>query len=774
MKKTLKKRKLFFANLIVILGLFILPYILFGGKYYISGDDTRLYYIYPWEYLVEFTFSSWHHFSSVGTNGPTQFMMPFLTIWSALDLLIDSKITLAYLGFSAPILLGFLFFQLFLRSIIPDNNRSYIAFLGSLFYVLSPIMVYNQYFIFLSTIWLLPLIPALVFFFLRYLENGKFTNIAHGVMLSVVFSIGLFSIPWIAGIFVPLILGLIVVNLTYQKFISRKIVKRSLIFFSALFLSQAFWLFPFVMTYFGGSDVNFGSKVFSQAVSDTFSPTVLATASGNIVYPLLNLFHRQIAFDSYWQLRNVFTDFYDKTLLINIIFPTTLFIGIFKFKKVLVGNNKSVFMVFFIAFIAALFLFTVNIGPFKELFLWLGKIPGFVMFRNFYDKFALSYTIYYAILITFSFSILHKISRKVFLILSTLFLIVLLINLTQIGKIVNAPLWQTENIKRNIMISDEYTDFMKEIKSTVSSTNNIFTVPFGTALYSVIKDTDSDSVYTGTSPVKLFSGINDYSGFLSFYFSEANSIIEKLIVNREYTQLSHILQTYNVNYAFVNENIPTQVLNAWVFDKRMNKSLDNTFKRNFLEDKPIITSESGNYKLYNFKKLNTLIKSKNLFYQKINETKFNIYISKLGKDEELFFADSYHHGWKLYLERNPHKEWCQPRTKIDTSTECEVNNVFIEGNELQYSFRQMIFDESHEPHTDYFVNKWTVNPGWIKNNFDTSYYKDNGDGTIDVKITMYFLPQNYFYFGTIETVIFIIFCICSLVKDKIKVTKTYK
>jgi hypothetical protein len=254
------------------------------------------------------------------------------------------------------------------------------------------------------------------------------------------------------------------------------------------------------------------------------------------------------------------------------------------------------------------------------------------------------------------------------------------------------------------MIPAEYTDFMKSIPTRVSSTSNIFTVPFGTALYSVIKDTDSDNVYTGTSPVKLFSGINDYSGFLSFYFSEANSIIEKMIVNKDYAGLSEILYTYNVNYAFWNSNIPTDVLNTWVFDKRMNRSLDENFKKAFFVDKPLIVSEKGNYALYEFKRINTILKSKNLTYKKINETKFKLYIRGLKEEQVLIFSDSYHAGWKLFLDKNPNQNWCESFSSINGTRECGEKKSSIEGDELGLSFRKPVFPKTHLPRSIKLLN----------------------------------------------------------------------
>ncbi len=749
--KLIRTHGLALLNISLVIGLLALPYVLFQGKYYLSGDDTRFYYLYPYKYFVEYTFTSWHHFSSGRANGPTQFMVPFLLVWSFLELVIPSKIVLGYLGFSLPLLLCFLFSQLYISELISGKSSKVEAFLASIFLVTSPIMYINQYFIFLSTIWLLPLIPLVSYLFLRYQKTKSFKYIAIAIIACFILSIGLFSIPWLLGYILPLIAGVTVVGILAGLKGKIKFIKSSFIFFSCIVGSQLFWLISFAMTYFGKSEINFGSKVFSKEVADTFSPTVLATASGNIIYPLLNLFHRQIAFDSNWQLKHIFLNFFDKIYMFNIFFLVILFAGLLLYKKYLKVKQQRIYLIFLIAFLVSLFFFTVNIGPLKEVFLLMGKIPGFVMFRNFYDKCALAYIFFYSVLIGFSFSMIKAYSIKFFRICVGVFVLLVAVNFTQIGNVVNAPLWLTENTGRNIMIPAEYIDFLEQVGKTVSTSNNIFTIPFGTATYSVIKDTDSDSVYTGTSPVKLFSGVNDISGFLSFYFSEAHSII-----NQDYKGLQDMLYGYNINYAFVNSNIPIQVLNTWVFDRRMNRALDSRFINNYLEKKPILVSSNGNYQLLQFKKRNTLLKAKNLTYRKVNETKFEIYIENLKGKDSLYYFDSFHPGWKLYMVKHPSLSFCSGESESNGVIECKEAKRLFDGSELRLLFQKPVFEISHTVYSDYFVNKWEVDPAYIRSHFSKDYYKENKDGSIDFELVLYFKPQNYFYLGSIISVVIVL------------------
>jgi hypothetical protein len=67
---------------------------------------------------------------------------------------------------------------------------------------------------------------------------------------------------------------------------------------------------------------------------------------------------------------------------------------------------------------------------------------------------------------------------------------------------------------------------------------------------------------------------------------------------------------------------------------------------------------------------------------------------------------------------------------------------------LSYLYQKPIFGGSHYLVDDY-ANGWTINPNYIKQNFDPSYYKVNPDGSINIELTLYFKPQSYFYVGLI-------------------------
>lgn len=753
-KNKQKKYIIWFVQFIVVCLLFLLPYYIFGWKLYVGGDDTKLFYSYPLEFLRHVTFFSWVNVSSIGINGPNQYIAPYLAIWSLLSTIITDKTVLNHLGFSLPLVLGFIYFQKAVKELFQlDEQTNPEVLIGSLFFILSPIIIIDQMFVFLITIWLLGVIPILMFYYLRYLHSQRFIYIYQASIWCLIFSFALYGVPWLLGFALPVIIGLFCISFYFKKTELIIFIRLSSIFFGFIFLSQAFWLVGFISPYFNIGQNSFASKFLSKGFIDTYTPTILVTATGTIIYPLLNLFHRQITIDFVWKLKNVFETFYDKIIILKIIYVLIFIFGILNYKKNLKEENKKIFLILLIAFVSSIYLFTVNIGPLKDLFIFLRHVPGFVMFRNFYDKFAPGYVMIYATLITISLIMLTKKYHKHRKIILFSFLTVILINFLPVRETVNSPLWTTDSVQKTVQIPDEYMETMKYIQNNISSTNNILSIPFGTSLYTVVKDKDSDNVYVGVSPVKILSGVNDISGHLSFNFTKEADVVDGYIVNRKYSEFNKMMYAHNINYILLTKNIPKQVLNSWVFSKDLLDAQDNNFLK-AITNKKIFTSRSGNYEIYTSKTSNSLIDSKNITFKKISQVKYVIYIKGLKGKQTLSFVDSYHAGWKLFLMKNPSLNFCKKRIKKigSNSVECKADDKLFDFEDVIYSVAKPIFENTHSLVYE-GDNKWEVDSEYIFKNFDNSFYKTNKDGSIDIEMILYFKPQTYFYIGIVISLI---------------------
>jgi len=110
--------------------------------------------------------------------------------------------------------------------------------------------------------------------------------------------------------------------------------------------------------------------------------------------------------------------------------------------------------------------------------------------------------------------------------------------------------------------------------------------------------------------------------------------------------------------------------------------------------------------------------------------------------------------------------------KYASVTECQNNEKFFEGEELSYLYKKPILDDTHKMVNDY-ANQWTIDPDYIKANFNKSYYQqicevENPDGSIDVELILYFKVQSYFYLGLAISGIVLIFCAGYLIFTVVK------
>lgn len=731
-------------NVLTVSLLLYLPYYLFEGRLFLGGDDTRFYYVYPTEMLKSLAFFSWINISSLPSNIPNFHSIPFLIVSSSLDSILNSKIHLFYFLFSLPLILGFIYFQKFVRELI--GKEYLISFAAALIYVFSPITVVSHISHFLTPVWLIALVPIIFYYYISFIRRGKAVDIFKAVLWSVFLSIAYFAIVWVTGVFLPILCGMIF-TFTFIENSLKKRLKKTVIFISFIISSQLFWLVPFVMSFVYRGETDLGGKIVSKGLIDSFSPTVLATATGNIIYPLLTLYHRQIAFDYEWQLKNVFITYFDHVLPLSLVFVIILFLGIVKYKQVLTGDKEKMFFFFFISFISALYFFTVNIGFLKDIFLLFNYIPGFAIFRNFTDKFSLGYIFIYSSLLSLCFYIIKKSFFKFYTPLLIATIIVVAINFMPVKQIVNSPLWTTKNIYKTVNLPQEYLSFAKKVKSTVLPTANIIVFPQNIVSYAIITEDNGKNAYIGTSPFKFLTGINDLSGNTSYPSVIAEGIRES-IEKRNYKNLLVLLKQINVGYVMVTNNIPNEVKNSYLFDNKYLKFQDKKLIASIAE-RQLIRSKSGSYILYKLKNSPKVIGSmEDINYEKINPIKYKIEIKNLKTPQKLFFYETYHPGWKIYPSEKHYE-----------------NTILSNVTDFLYLIKKPIFDNSHYALAPY-GNEWIINPNTIKNSLSESFYKQNKDGSIDVTLTLYFLPQSYLYLGTAMTLIGLLIGIIYLIKNK--------
>jgi hypothetical protein len=139
----------------------------------------------------------------------------------------------------------------------------------------------------------------------------------------------------------------------------------------------------------------------------------------------------------------------------------------------------------------------------------------------------------------------------------------------------------------------------------------------------------------------------------------------------------------------------------------------------------------------------------NIYFQKINPTKYKIRIENAQEPFYLTFSESFHMGWQAYI--NTDQIICNPLLKYDNLnvTECKSESRFFENNDLTRIFSNHISEENHYIVNSY-ANGWYINP------------QELGTGE-NFDLTIYFKPQAYFYIGLFISGLTFIMCIGYLI-----------
>jgi hypothetical protein len=163
--------------------------------------------------------------------------------------------------------------------------------------------------------------------------------------------------------------------------------------------------------------------------------------------------------------------------------------------------------------------------------------------------------------------------------------------------------------------------------------------------------------------------------------------------------------------------------------------IENLDKLDFLEKIDIGTQELVIYRNKNY--VSKIFydfddENKELVFNRYSLTHYTLPLQNITEKTDIVFSETYSSDWKIQIGTF---NWI---------------NTFTNKNIL-------LSDNNHT--RKYNVNVFTIDPEYIKANFDKSMYKENPDGSIDVELTLYFKPQSYFYLGIIISGTTLILCL---------------
>jgi len=781
------------------MALFLIPFFWSDqNTFNIGGDDTHLYFLVPSDWMENFVLSSWWSLSIFPSYNPQYFFIPFTLMIFLLKhvfFFLNTQKLILGITLSLSFLSSYLFFKE-ITSNNKSNNLFYASVIAGLSYSFLPILYYIEWPNLLYDLYGIFVYPLILLFFMKSIKKNKKTYLIYGSLLSAIFAPSIFAIPWSFAFLIgaSIFLFFYFVLIEYNKTI---FVKYSTIYLLIFIMINAFWLVPFFTSIFLHNPAT--SYVLSNSgIKDAVRLVNALAPSMNIFDTLSGLLSRGLIYNFGWSEIKIAHYTYSLVFL-SILLPLVIFSGFLaKTKNSL--NERKMLTIFGITTLILAFFQTVNIGQSGiDLFNFMMKnIPGWVVFRNFYGKFPIAYSFFYSITLGLSvYLILENISKKVIrniLIVGILLVIILQAVPFIRGDVNNLSYYPEMSLSKNVEIPQEYISTMKYI-SELDTDSKLLTLPLTIAQYSIFKSADNKGIYVGVSPVKIFTGKDDFSGKMSFdnnYIPKLPDEINNALKNNNYTFLRNIFGLLNIHYVLYNSDIPESVNKRymWNYDKFNDKKNMEQLISNITDKKmvsygsfsiyktkteyviphifvplkqTVVSSEEDFFdkiKSENFKiqEESIFINSQNniqipiiqskvhpkVFFQKINPINYKIKIENASEPFYLVFSEPYHPSWKAYINTDQVKFTPIVTYSNLNIAECKHEHKFFETKELKRIFSKSIPEKDHFVVNGY-ANAWYINP------------QELGTGE-NFTITLYFKPQSYFYVGIVISVLTFIAC----------------
>jgi len=727
----LKNRLLLF---IICILLFISPFLIWGNSYIVGGDDTRLYYVFPLQFLENYAFNIISDNTLAGAMtgyaSVSYFAPVFFTIWI---FKIIPYLSTQMILYGLNLVVGFLFcFKLIKLWTNDDKNKYFVSnIIASTFYVTSIYLVRTVYTNQLLSLYLVSVLPLTLYLFIKGLRQRNIVFVLLSVLAFSLFSSTINTLPWSAAMLIVLLPFLF-----YEFWMHRKqFIYYAGIFVGLFFLLNFYWIFHLIYPYFhhGGLPSLFQYYSSSNFINDNIR---IITGVAGLYSPINIIFtHMDTQF---------VTNFSVLTIFQIIFFVCILLAGFLVSKNK--NEKKTIYYLSLLSFLLSWFFFSPNIGAYgtKVFLFFSNNIPFFTMFRNMYDKFALPLSFSYAIAFGVSLQIILEYIRNKWI---ANVLITFIISILIITSIANGIFLQRQ-INPLSTFSGEFNSDFTQMSLYLQNLNNasrIAWIPLNSPTYVSIEDGKYPGhFYSGLSPLRELANMSDYTGRFSFITQTDLFLGDKLfnLINEaKYSQAGELLQQRNTKFIIVDHQLPPTYLQSFYFggdNLPILKNQGSKFQKIILGSK--IKDFGSRYSLYN---INPQFENDKLFladnfknfpktynnlsYKRLNSYSYDISISHLKNSEKLIFLDPYYKDWTLHL------------MTPNGSTE-----------EYENGENALVFG---------YANGWTIDPEKIISNYNSNYYTRNTDGSINLSFRLYFDIQKYTYIAyIISGAVFAIIC----------------
>jgi len=538
--------------------LFTIPFFwLKPGFVDLGGDGGRLEFINAFA-AFQFLYSNQNAIYSTLYS-----LLPYQLFMSLLHSIVSSLTIHIAVDHGIQLSLSFYSFYLLTRELLTVGNNKKRDMLAELAGIISGVV----YIGFVSNSgWSISLItqnqiflnPLICYLLLRLVLTGKFQYTFYLLLITLFYSgsFGYTNMPQIMSFFPLAFLFLLLLFVTvYKKTIPWKSLSIVLIAFFGL---HAFHLIPMIGSILDSNSHTNAYIFYSQSDAVWYFDQIreqYGIISTNIFQP------------ANWNTGTIFALFV----------PLTILLAFFRKASKLLSITAIFLLV-------TLFLVSANITNLgTQLYrMFFEYIPGFIMFRSFYEKWYFVYAFFYALLLGLSFYILiYKKRFIVSIILGTLLSISVIVRIIPFfqGSQFKEYLWQSNSIPKSFDLDPDLMTALSYVQK-LPYDGNFFTLPLTLPYYQVVMGKTSGA-YVGISMINSLGGKKDYSGFWSFRPLEKEML--SAFENNDATAALQILSLSNIKYVFRNTDERIfQAFHAFPFYK-----YDSTL------DIPILNSQKG-------------------------------------------------------------------------------------------------------------------------------------------------------------------------------------
>lgn len=694
--------------------IFLIPNLFWGGLYIVGGDDGRFYYIFPLEYLKNFSFNIISNNTLGGNMGylPVSYSAPTVFVLLLLKTVFPFWNT-QLLAYGFILSFGFMFFYLFLQEIISERSLYlfWCRIFASLFYIFSLYMTKTFFQHQLISMYSIMVLPVCLYLFIVGIKKRNLRYIVASSLFYSIFSSTLYGLPWL----LPAVLMMAPFLFYFQRNAVSFSLKAVGIFIGFTLLCNTYWIIHYiipVITHSGG-DV-FVNHLLSDNYRQQNDAAIAAITNLNSPVNQLVSYLR-----TSWSDREGISLFeaIGAVYLLVILYAGSILNTIKK-------SGRELYIVVTTGFCITLFFVTPNFGELNlKIFQFLNNtVPLFVMFRNMYDKFALAMAFQYALAVYIALYIFNE-SRMQNIYKYFVLFVLLVVTVIKAYPYVFIK-YNDDEFSTRITgaFNREFIDLMGYIKKT-PTTSRFLWYPMTYPGYIVIGDSaGSNHFYSGLSLMQVLSQKSDIAGYYGIQTpsdTQINSKIYSLLKEKNFDEVGKRLQQQNIGYVIENKEYPPDISLKFLNENGFMSSQSAEYLAAITGEK--IKEFGSRYTLYSINKKyqaptvyvtssleNDASEKIPVKYNKNPDGSYEITVDHLDSTKYLVFSEPYNSLWEINILRNGHTQ---------------------------------LVNEKHALVND-FGNSWKLDPQELFTDYPQSVIK-NDDGTYTMNLRISFKPMMY-------------------------------